>query len=56
MNGGGVCELQEEEIDIVEKGGNYGWPVKEGDSNFQKKNAAVKAAFISPVCTECFNR
>lgn len=49
MFGGDVGEIMEEEIDIVEKGGNYGWPVKEGDSSFQKNNIPVNASFISPI-------
>jgi glucose/arabinose dehydrogenase len=49
MFGGDVGELKDEEIDIVEKGGNYGWPEMEGDSNFQKKDPAVNATYITPI-------
>jgi len=49
MFGGDVGEQKDEEIDIVEKGGNYGWPEKEGDSIFQKMNFPVNDAYIKPI-------
>ena len=30
--GADIGDKKDEELDIIEKGGNYGWPVKEGDS------------------------
>ena len=37
--GGDVGQNSEEEIDIVKRGSNYGWPVKEGDSTYEKNNS-----------------
>ena len=37
-----------EEIDIIQKGGNYGWNIKEGDHCFQK-NPACSRKFDEPV-------
>ena len=47
--GGDVGEDKEEEIDIVTKGSNYGWPVKEGDSSFKKNNSNSDTNFTSPI-------
>jgi glucose/arabinose dehydrogenase len=49
--GGDVGEDRVEEIDIVKKGGNYGWPVMEGDSSFQNTPFYNKAAYIAPINT-----
>ncbi len=49
--GGDVGQEREEEIDIVKKGGNYGWPEKEGDSTFQKNDPHSSTPFTEPVYT-----
>ena len=49
--GGDVGENREEEIDIVKRGSNYGWPVKEGDSTFEKNNSDSATNFTAPIFT-----
>ena len=49
--GGDVGENRVEEIDEVVRGGNYGWPVKEGDSSFEKNDHVPASPFIEPLNT-----
>jgi glucose/arabinose dehydrogenase len=53
--GGDVGEDKDEEVDIVKKGANYGWPVMEGDSVFQKAAVKNKSAYTAPVSTYAHN-
>ncbi|MEO8860315.1 MAG: PQQ-dependent sugar dehydrogenase, partial [Ginsengibacter sp.] len=49
--GADVGENRVEEIDVVKRGANYGWPVMEGDSVFQKDGLKSDAAFTAPIYT-----
>jgi glucose/arabinose dehydrogenase len=49
--GGDVGEHNAEEINIVTKGCDYGWPVKEGDSSFEKNNSNSEINFTPPTFT-----
>ncbi len=46
-----VGQNSQEEIDIVTRGSNYGWPVKEGDSNYEKNNSDSATNFTAPIFT-----
>lgn len=47
--GGDVGQEKEEEIDIVKRGCNYGWPLKEGDSSFLTMDTTNKSVFTPPI-------
>jgi glucose/arabinose dehydrogenase len=49
LYGADVGDKTEEEIDIIRKGGNYGWPVKEADSLAVVNTAADTSNFIAPL-------
>ena len=49
--GGEVGDKLREEVDIITKGGNYGWPIKEGDTLVVNTSVADTASFIAPVNT-----
>lgn len=46
--GADVGEVKEEEVDIITPGGNYGWPIAEGDSIF-RNDGVEHPQFISPI-------
>lgn len=49
--GGEVGDKLEEETDIITKGGNYGWPIAEGDTIVVKNSGADTTAFVKPIDT-----
>lgn len=47
--GGEIGDKLREETDVITKGGNYGWPIAEGDTIVVHNSAADTAHFITPV-------
>ena len=46
---GDVGELSREEIDIVEKGKNYGWPIMEGTLCFEPPTGCEMSGLELPI-------
>jgi len=49
--GADVGEIQQEEIDIITKGANLGWPFMEGDSIYREDKNIDKKSLTSPINT-----
>lgn len=49
LYGADIGDKTEEEIDIIQKGGNYGWPIKEADSLAVPNTTADTSTFIAPI-------
>jgi len=47
--GADVGELKEEEIDIITKGNNYGWPLNEGNSTGEIIDSNNRSVFTPPI-------
>ncbi len=46
---GDVGQNELEEVDIIEKGGNYGWRIKEADKCYQSRSNCIEKDLIKPV-------
>jgi glucose/arabinose dehydrogenase len=46
---GDVGQNKYEEVDIITKGGNYGWRIKEGLHDYDLQNSAPKSNLIDPI-------
>ena len=46
---GDVGQNKYEEVDIITKGGNYGWRIKEGLHDYDLQNSAPKSTLIDPI-------
>jgi glucose/arabinose dehydrogenase len=46
-----VGQSEVEEIDIIEKGGNYGWNIKEGDQCYEPPSGCSDEGLIDPIWT-----
>ena len=49
--GGEVGDKTEEETNIIVKGGNYGWPIAEGDSILVHNSGIDTSKFVAPIDT-----
>jgi glucose/arabinose dehydrogenase len=47
--GGEVGDKEQEETNIIIKGGNYGWPIAEGDTIVVHNSSADTAHFVAPI-------
>jgi len=48
---GDVGQNAYEEVDVIERGGNYGWRIYEGDAEFNNPSSRPATDFIAPVQT-----